>query len=198
MANKRTVELSRTESAASSPATSRSASGSMQPHQTASLMLVSSTIPWIMATDRVPGSKASSPTEQKNQTDYQFLNFTHPSEAKASGARKTVRSHVTRQQHQREHAQAAARRAKSFPQPEDVETKDEPPPSRPHAATFPANRPALEVPSSSTQSTSSPEGSSQSPSPSNSPMHGEQRAVSIADYYPQDWLPDLRNIVVCS
>lgn len=42
--------------------------------------------------------------------DFEFLNFSHPSEAKAVEARRTVRSHVTRQQHQRENMNTAAAR----------------------------------------------------------------------------------------
>jgi len=141
----------------------------------------------------VAGSKASSPTEQKNQTDYQFLNFSHPSEAKDSRARKTARSHVTKQQHQREHAAAAARRAKSFPQPEDQGDPEMAPISRGHAATFPSNRPTLKSPASSRQVTGSPEAASQSPSTSNSPT--EQRSDYL-HHYPRQWHPYLDIVIV--
>ena len=150
-------------------------------------------------TDHGAGSKASSPTEQtKNQIDFQFLNFSHPSDAKASRARKTVRSHVTRQQHQREHAAAAARRAKSYPQPAP-ETESEPEaPRRPHAATFPPDRPTLDPPTHSGAATSSEEASSPSPSPTGSPKHQPEKQIDPADVYPEEWHPYLPRILVCS
>ena len=148
-----------------------------------------------MQTDSTEGSKASSPTEQKSQIDFQFLNFSHPSDAKASRARRTVRSHVTRQQHQREHAAAAARRAKSFPQPE-AEQPHERPPRTTHAATFPANRPTLELPMRSTATSSSPEGSSQSPSPTGSPMYSTEHRIDPSEVYPEGWHPYLPLIIV--
>lgn len=143
------------------------------------------------------GSKASSPTEQKSQIDFQFLNFSHPSDAKASRARRTVRSHVTRQQHQREHAAAAARRAKSFPQPE-AEPEDLPAPRATHAATFPSNRPTLELPTRTGPVASSSDASSQSPSPtgSGSPMPSFERRIDPSDVYPEEWHPFLPRIVV--
>ncbi|KAF2863567.1 hypothetical protein K470DRAFT_210331 [Piedraia hortae CBS 480.64] len=60
--------------------------------------------------------------------DYQFLNFTHPSDAKAQVARRTVRSHVTRQQHQKEQALQAARRASSR---QNQVSEPQPPPPPP-------------------------------------------------------------------
>ncbi|KAK5164082.1 uncharacterized protein LTR77_010173 [Saxophila tyrrhenica] len=149
-----------------------------------------------MSTDTIPGSKASSPNEQRNATDFQFLNFSHPSDAKDSRARKTVRSHVTKQQHQREHAAAAARRTQSFPQPEDrVETDDIPAP-RPHAATYPSNRPAMDDPDMDmplplSRITGSPEESSQSPSPISSPS--EQR-IDPSTIYPAAWRSSLNTV----
>ena len=150
--------------------------------------------------DQMLGSKASSPTEQKSQIDFQFLNFSHPSDAKASRARRTVRSHVTRQQHQREHAAAAARRAKSFPQPE-VEQEELPAPRATHAATFPSNRPTLELPTRpgpAGPAASSSDASSQSPSPTGSPMHPFERRIDPSDVYPEEWHPYLPRIMVRS
>ena len=149
--------------------------------------------------DEDSGSKASSPTEQKSQIDFQFLNFSHPSEAKASRARRTVRSHVTRQQHQREHAAAAARRAKSMPQ-SDAE-QEEPPNPIQHAATFPSNRPTLELPTrpgaSTAGSDASSHASSQSPSPTGSPMvYNPERRIDPYDMYPSEWHPYLPAVMV--
>jgi hypothetical protein len=140
------------------------------------------------------GSKAPSPTEQKSQIDFQFLNFTHPSEAKASRARRTVRSHVTRQQHQREHAAAAARRAKSVPQP-DVESDQGPSPIV-HAATFPPNRPTLELPTRPGPTLTASDASSQSPSPTGSPNSRSENRIDPYEVYPQDWHPYLQSIMV--
>lgn len=147
-----------------------------------------------MADEDSAGSKASSPTEQKNQIDFQFLNFSHPSEAKASRARRTVRSHVTRQQHQREHAAAAARRAKSVPQPEG-EMEDIPGP-RAHAATFPPNRPTLELPSQAGPAPALSDASSQSPSPTGSPMDRQEQRLDPFEVYPEEWHPYLQGIMV--
>ena len=144
--------------------------------------------------DNDPGSKASSPTEQKSQIDFQFLNFSHPSEAKASRARRTVRSHVTRQQHQREHAAAAARRAKSVPQP-DVEL-EQGPSQIVHAATFPPNRPTLELPTRPGAPRAASDASSQSPSPTGSPMRSAESRIDPYEVYPQEWHPYLQTIMV--
>ncbi|KAH9844522.1 Fungal specific transcription factor domain [Teratosphaeria destructans] len=146
-------------------------------------------------------SNASSQPEQaQNQIDFQFLNFSHPSDAKASRARRTVRSHVTRQQHQREHALQAARRAQSFQGPES----DTEPPSlrRPHARTFPEQRPAtLELPGTTgtilaAPSTSSPETSPNSPSPAASPTDSPAPGVvDLAGIYPERWHPYIPRIM---
>jgi hypothetical protein len=148
-------------------------------------------------TDLMPGSKASSPQEPpRNSIDFQFLNFSHPSDAKASRARKTVRSHVTRQQHQREHAAQAARRAQSYP--EAASETDQPVPLRHHAQTFPSQRPTtLELPASNAAgapTTSSPEASS-SPSPQASPTSAEH-TVDVSELYPTEWVPYIRPILV--
>lgn len=141
------------------------------------------------------GSKASSPSEQKSQIDFQFLNFSHPSEAKESRARRTVRSHVTRQQHQREHAAAAARRAKSAPQVDNEE--EESPGPVAHAATFPSNRPTLELPTRPGPSTAGSDASSQSPSPTGSPsVYRPEQRINPYEIYPSEWHPYLPAITV--
>jgi hypothetical protein len=146
--------------------------------------------------DEDSGSKASSPTEQKSQVDFQFLNFSHPSEAKESRARRTVRSHVTKQQHQREHAAAAARRAQSASQ-NDAEQEESPAPSMIHAATFPPNRPTLELPSRPGPSTAGSDASSQSPSPEGSPLtYRPTQRINPYDLYPAEWHPYLSAVTV--
>lgn len=174
MANRRTAELARNQSGSS-----RGASRGTSRSETSS------------------SSKASSPPETStNQIDFQFLNFSHPSDAKASRARRAVRSHVTRQQHQREHALQAARRAQSHQEPS---SEVEPLNPREHARTFQPARPTtLEIPGGSTdeaQSTSSPEASSASPSPSTSPTYDSHRRVDPAELYPQDWHPYIPQIL---
>lgn len=151
--------------------------------------------------DEDSGSKANSPTEQKSQIDFQFLNFSHPSEAKASRARRTVRSHVTRQQHQREHAAAAARRAKSAPQvdasQDDVEQEESPRPMIQAAATFPPGGPTLQLPTRPALSTAESDASSQSPSPTGSPStYRPEHRINPYELYPSEWHPYLPAIMV--
>lgn len=198
MANKRTAELSQTQpegSRAASPATSRS--------ETSSSMSIPTSRTGRMSdqTDSTPGSKASSPSETpKNQIDFHFLNFSHPSDAKASRARRAVRSHVTRQQHKAEHAAAAARRAKSFQQ--QPTRTEEAPTLRAHAATFPSQRPASLVlqptNASSSTTTSSPEDeSSPDASPVASPTQPLERRVDPSELYPEEWHPYVPRVMVC-
>lgn len=148
--------------------------------------------------DEDSGSKASSPTEQKNQVDFQFLNFSHPSEAKESRARRTVRSHVTRQQHQREHAAAAARRAQSAPQIDGEQEEPAGPSTVPHAATYPPpNRPTLQLPTRSRPSNAGSDASSQSPSPEGSPsIYRPERRINPYEVYPAEWHPYLPAVTV--
>lgn len=196
MANlKRAAELSRSESEgnrSASPANSRSETGIFS----VAALLPTSTMS--QSSDFRAGSKASSPTEQsKSQIDFQFLNFSHPSDAKGSRARRTVRSHVTKQQHQKEHAAAAARRAKSYPQPESPPDPDEDVPApRRHAATFPIARPTLELPERPAGSFSAGETSSPSPSPTGSSPRTTDQQIDPRKVYPADWHPYLPKIMV--
>ena len=137
------------------------------------------------------GSKTSSPTETP-RVDWQFLNFTHPSEAKTSQHRKKVRSHVTKQQHQREQALTVARRAQSYPP--ETESED-PPPQRAHAATIPSNRPTLPK-LSSPQPTIKEEPSSPSPSPSPT-SYSPQHRIDLNDIHPEEFHPYVDRILVC-
>ena len=163
------------------------------------LTLVPSLLVWGDSMPDDSPTTAASPQsdQQRSQIDFQFLNFSHPSEAKASRARRTVRSHVTRQQHQREHAAAAARRARSFPQPSDQHT-DESALEPGHANTFPPPRPtSYDVAGGSSSTlTSSPE-VSPSPSPMPSPPYMPEGRVDPADIYPEQWQPYITPILVC-
>lgn len=137
-----------------------------------------------------PGSATSPPESPKNQIDFQFLNFSHPSDAKASRARKTVRSHVTRQQHAREHERQAVRKAESY-QGTSSEPQQPPTSTRRHADTFPTERPTTNELLGTTgliaPLTSSPEASSPSPSPTASPNYLSQRRIDPTEIYPEEW-----------
>jgi len=147
-----------------------------------------------LVTDTIAGSKASSPVETP-RVDFQFLNFSHPSEAKTSQHRKQVRSHVTKQQHQREHALNAARRAASF-QAGDV--SDRSPVQRSHAATFPSEQQtSTEISGGSGSKPGSPNSLSQASSPGASPTaNSPQSGVDPVSLYPEQWQPYVPRIMV--
>nr|POE80813.1 hypothetical protein CFP56_56886 [Quercus suber] len=155
---------------------------------------------WSDRADCAPGtsSKASSPAETppaRSQIDFQFLNFSHPSEAKASRALRTVRSHVTKQQHQREHAAQAARRVGVSTSSSDHLAA---PPSMSHARTFPPDPSRTQpVPQPLVlPSRGSPESSSGSTSPS--PTYAPTRRIDPADIYPESWHPHIPRTIVSS
>lgn len=138
---------------------------------------------------RQSGRKSVSPDSREPQVGFEFLNFGHPSDAKASRARKTVRSHVTRQQHQREQiAAAAARRSRSVPQSPELSRTHGLPARLVHTISDPstlqpgAERPALRL------AISSPE-----PSPSTvysasaSPTKSPYARVDPWELYPHEW-----------
>ena len=131
---------------------------------------------------------------------WQFLNFTHPSEAKTSQHRKKVRSHVTKQQHQREQAITAAKRSQSYSQ--GMESEDQPPPQRTHASTAPSNRPNSAKPrGDSVTPLVKPEPTvkieSLSPSASPSPTtQSPPHPVDLNDLYPEEWHPYVPRILV--
>ncbi|EMC91118.1 hypothetical protein BAUCODRAFT_315415 [Baudoinia panamericana UAMH 10762] len=154
--------------------------------------------PALSRSETSSGSKPSTPGEPtRNQIDFQFLNFSHPSDAKASRARRTVRSHVTRQQHQREQRLQQERRARSYQGP-STET-DAPPLQRAHAEIFPLQRPTiLELPSPTATRpplASSPEASSASPSPTTSPTDPFERRIEPSEVYPEEWLPSVPRVM---
>ena len=191
MANKRTAELSRTRSGASSATTRSEASNNSiftrHPSYTTDMSDLASS---------ASGSKASSPDTTKSQIDFQFLNFSHPSDAKASRARRTVRSHVTRQQHAREQQSRAQSYHGRASEPAGLT-----PPFRRHAETIPSEQPtSTEHPGSSNATlslVSSPEDSSPSPSPTVSPTYPPESRVDPADVYPDAWLPHIPRVMVC-
>ncbi|KAK0275687.1 hypothetical protein LTR35_010957 [Friedmanniomyces endolithicus] len=151
-----------------------------------------------------PARQAPPPQEApRSQIDFQFLNFSHPSDAKASNARKAVRSHVTKQQHQKEQKLQQERRAKSFPG-----TPSEPdqrlPLRRAHAGSFPPERPAsidlpiLSVQRSAGGSLASSPGAlsaSSSGSPTASPTRPLERRIDPSELYQEAWHPYIPRIM---
>jgi len=185
MSNKRAVELSRQQSQQASQVGS---SGSYRSQSNSSTHHGDDTTqsrPRHADTIRHVGSKASSPVETTT-VEFQFLNFSHPSEAKTSQHRRQVRSHVTRQQHQRDNAQKEARRTQSL-QAEEVSDRVEP--GRAHAASFPSEQPSsLELPGASGSKPGSPRSTSQASSPGASPTLGTApHGLDLGALYPEAW-----------
>ncbi|KAF4547740.1 Hypothetical protein D9617_36g062780 [Elsinoe fawcettii] len=157
--------------------------------------------------DSAKGKVAASPERpQSQQIDFEFLNFSHPNEAKASRARRTVRSHVTRQQHQREQQQAAAaRRTRSFPQGTTSPELDRRRPPRlrtSHTINIPtsAGSPRPETsPMRSSRSAPSSSVASTAPSPLQSPTPSGTLSspgqLDPYDIYPSQWHTSI-NIVI--
>ena len=131
------------------------------------------------------------------RVNFEFLNFSHPSDAKASGARRTVRSHVTRQQHQKEQqAAAAARRSKSVPKTAEASSDWRPPPLVTHLS-FPSTDASYEQTSfQRLESEAAWSATSASASPIHSPMVTPPARVHPFDLYPPEWhesIPDVIN-----
>nr|OQO16877.1 hypothetical protein B0A51_16680 [Rachicladosporium sp. CCFEE 5018] len=137
-------------------------------------------------TDLDLDSAAGTPVETPTNISFQFLNFNHPDDAKSSQHRKKVRSHVTKQQHQREQALTAARRAKSY---QEERPSDDMPQQRAHASTFPSQAPSTSEQSSSERpAPSTSTASSQSPSPVTSPAaYSPAITIDPLDVYPPEW-----------
>ncbi|KAK5711494.1 hypothetical protein LTR17_018369 [Elasticomyces elasticus] len=150
--------------------------------------------------DTSADSKALPPQDTlRVQTDFPFLNFSHPLDAKASNARKTVRSHVTKQQHQKAQKLQQVRRTKSL---QGVASEsDQRPPRRPHAETvLPNPTTVIDLPihnSAGGSSVSSPDRASASPSnaPAPSPTYQPQQRVNPAELYPEAWHPYIPRII---
>ncbi|KAK0882159.1 hypothetical protein LTR87_004114 [Friedmanniomyces endolithicus] len=183
MANKRAAELSRNQPAGSRAATP--VTGRTEPSST---------------------RQAPPPQEApRSQIDFQFLNFSHPSDAKASNARKAVRSHVTKQQHQKEQKLQQERRAKSL-QGTSSEPGQRLPLRRAHAGSFPPERPAsidlpiLPIQRSAGGSLASSPGAlsaSSSGSPAASPTRPLERRIDPSELYPEAWHSYIPRIMVC-
>jgi len=118
---------------------------------------------------------------------FQFVNLTDPSDTKDQKVRRAIRSHVTKQQHQKAEQLAAARRSNSDPQllgTSSAQTSQ----GRAHAASYPLSRPSTSDQKSPVSPTSSSDASSFS-STSQYPM------IDVSQVYPAQWLPYLNQIL---
>jgi hypothetical protein len=118
---------------------------------------------------------------------FQFVNLTDPSDTKDQKVRRAIRSHVTKQQHQRAEQLAAARRSNSDPQLLGTSSAQIAQ-GRAHAASYPSSRPAT----SDQQSPVSPASSSDVSSFSSTPQYP---MIDVSQVYPAQWLPYLNQIL---
>lgn len=120
---------------------------------------------------------------------FQFVNLTDPSDTKDQKVRRAIRSHVTKQQHQKAEQLAAARRSNSDPQllgTSSTQIQQ----GRAHAASFPLSRPATSDQQNSVSPASSSDvGISASSSTAQHPM------IDVSQIYPAHWLPYLNQIL---
>ena len=122
-----------------------------------------------------------SPATSESATSFQFVNLKDPSDTKEPNVRRAIRSHVTKQQHQKAEQLAAARRSNSDPQLTTIKSEQNVQ-SRAHAASFPLSMPSI----SGQQSPIMPSG--------NMNIVGSSTQHSILDVsqiYPSEWLPYL-------
>ncbi|KAH0363063.1 hypothetical protein KCU65_g7689, partial [Aureobasidium melanogenum] len=118
---------------------------------------------------------------------FQFVNLTDPSDTKDQKVRRAIRSHVTKQQHQKAEQLAAARRSNSDPQLLGTSSAQISQ-GRAHAASYPMSRPT----SSDKQSPGSPTSSSDVSSFSSTPQYP---MIDVSQVYPAQWLPYLNQIL---
>ncbi|KAI4747786.1 hypothetical protein E4T50_01881 [Aureobasidium sp. EXF-12298] len=118
---------------------------------------------------------------------FQFVNLTDPSDTKDQKVRRAIRSHVTKQQHQKAEQLAAARRSNSDPQLLGTSSAQISQ-GRAHAASYPLSRPTT----SGQQSPVSPASSSDVSSFSSTPQYP---MIDVSQVYPAQWLPYLNQIL---
>lgn len=128
-----------------------------------------------------------SPGPSEPAMSFQFVNLTDPSDTKDQKVRRTIRSHVTKQQHQRAEQLAAARRSNSDPQLLGTSSAQIAQ-GRAHAASYPSSRPVT----SDRQSPVSPASSSDVSSFSSTPQYP---MIDVSQVYPAQWLPYLNQIL---
>ncbi|KAI5255833.1 hypothetical protein E4T46_08574 [Aureobasidium subglaciale] len=136
----------------------------------------------------MPGNSSPvSPGSSEPAMSFQFVNLTDPSDTKDQKVRRAIRSHVTKQQHQKAEQLAAARRSNSDPQllgTLSAQVQQ----GRAHAASYPLSRSAT----SDQQSPVSPTNSSDAPSFSDT---SQRPMIDVSQIYPAQWLPYLNQIL---
>ncbi|KAG9737219.1 hypothetical protein KCU75_g17057, partial [Aureobasidium melanogenum] len=136
----------------------------------------------------MPGNSSPvSPGSSDPPMSFQFVNLTDPSDTKDQKVRRAIRSHVTKQQHQKAEQLAAARRSNSDPQLLGTSSAQLFQ-GRAHAASYPMSRPT----SSDQQSPVSPTSSSDVSSFSSTPQYP---MIDVSQVYPAQWLPYLNQIL---
>ncbi|KAI4716780.1 hypothetical protein E4T48_06981 [Aureobasidium sp. EXF-10727] len=135
----------------------------------------------------MPGTSSPvSPGPSEPPMSFQFVNLTDPSDTKDQKVRRAIRSHVTKQQHQKAEQLAAARRSNSDPQL--LGTSAQISQGRAHAVSYPLSRPTSSDQQSPISPTSSSDVSSFSPTTQNS-------MIDVSQVYPSQWLPYLNQIL---
>ncbi|KAG9641271.1 hypothetical protein KCU98_g9036, partial [Aureobasidium melanogenum] len=135
----------------------------------------------------MPGNSSPvSPGSFEPPMSFQFVNLTDPSDTKDQKVRRAIRSHVTKQQHQKAEL-AAARRSNSDPQLLGTSSAQISQ-GRAHAASYPMSRPT----SSDQQSPVSPTSSSDVSSFPSTPQYP---MIDVSQVYPAQWLPYLNQIL---
>ncbi|EME39605.1 hypothetical protein DOTSEDRAFT_66568 [Dothistroma septosporum NZE10] len=129
------------------------------------------------------GNKSGTPVES---IDFRFLNFTNPKDAKDASTRRSVRSHVTSKQHEKQRKRAAAEQARRDQVASSPDGFVSP------TLQVPDSRRTSYVESSGPSETSSPEDSSPAPSASSPPP---LTRINPLDMYPEEWHPYLRPIM---
>lgn len=136
----------------------------------------------------MPGTSSPvSPGSSEIPMSFQFVNLTDPSDTKDQKVRRAIRSHVTKQQHQKAEQLAAARRSNSDPQLLGTSSAHILQ-GRAHAASYPLSRPTSSDQHSPVSPTSSSDLSS-FPSTPQYPM------IDVSQVYPAQWLPYLNQIL---
>ncbi|KAH0173296.1 hypothetical protein KCU67_g1347, partial [Aureobasidium melanogenum] len=136
----------------------------------------------------MPGNSSPvSPGSSDPPMSFQFVNLTDPSDTKDQKVRRAIRSHVTKQQHQKAEQLAAARRSNSDPQLLGTSSAQISQ-GRAHAASYPMSRPT----SSDQQSPVSPTSGSDVASFSSTPQYP---MIDVSQVYPAQWLPYLNQIL---
>lgn len=124
------------------------------------------------------GSRSGSAAES---IDFRFLNFTNPADARNATIRRSVRSHVTSKQHEKQRKAAAAQARRRTEQYDDggASSTQRPPMSR-----------STSIGSPETE-TSSPDDSPTSPYPLQPLVR-----LNPLEVYPEEWHPYLRPVMV--